>query len=232
MSANLIRVDVRYPKIKDGLAGATLYPGFLLEKSAGNMIAHSLAGKKAYFVADMLMEESIADTYASTEYLPWFPIQTGDIFNAYLTTSQVITVGEAITSAGNGYVKTASDGATAIGNATNYVTFTPLNGNFVSASFVDPAGNTQSLAVTISGGNIIVSLATDGAGAITSTPAEIVTAYEAVSGDEKLATAVATGTAAVIANAVESFQADEVIGHATEAVTTTSAAARLKVEVV
>ncbi len=230
MSArNVIAIDVRYKKSLVGLAGGTVYPGFLLEKSGSNLIAHSLAGKNADFVADMLMEESIADSIASTERLPYFPAQPGDTVNCYLTTSQTITVGEDITSNGDGYVKTASDGATAIGNATNYVTFTPLNGNFVSASFVDPAGNSQSLAVTISGGNIIVSLATDGSGDITSVPADIVTAFEAVSGDEKLATAAATGTAAVIANAVESFQADVVFGHAVEAVTTTSATARLEV---
>lgn len=226
---NVIAIDVRYKKSLESLAGGTVYPGFLLEKSGSNFIAHSSAGGNADFVADMLMEESIADSIASTERLKVFPFQPGDIAHLYLTTSQTITKGEEITSNGDGYVKTASDGATAIGNATNYVTFTPLNGNFVSASFVDPSASTQALAVTISGGNIVVSLATDGSSAITSVPADIVTAYEAVSGDEKLASAVATGTAAVIANAVESFQADAVIGYAEEAVTTTSTAARLEV---
>ena len=230
MSANLIKVDVRYPKPKDALAGATLYPGFLLEKSAGNMIAHATAGGNAVWVADMLMEESIADTYASTEYIPYFPIQRGDIFNAYLTTSQTITEGEAITSNGDGYVKTASDGAEALGSATNYVTFTPAFGQMVTVALTDPSASTQSLAVTITGSHIAVSLATDGADAISSVPSEIVTAVEAVTGYGNLVSMAATGTGAVEADTAILF-ADKVIGNAYEAVTTTSATARLKVEV-
>lgn len=226
---NVIAIDVRYKKPQEGVAGGTVYPGFLLYKSGGTLLAHALAGADSCYVADMLMEESIADAYLITELIKYIPIQPGDLFHAYLTISQTISIDEAVTSNGDGYVKTASDGATAIGNSTNYVTFTPLNGNFVSASFVDPSATTQSLAVTISGGNIIVSLATDGSGDIISTPAQIVTAFEAVSGDEKLASAVATGTAAVIANAVESFQADAIVGYAEEAVTTTSAAARIEI---
>jgi len=230
MSANLIKVDVRYPKPKDALAGATLYPGFLLEKSAGNMIAHATAGGNAVWVADMLMEESIADTYASTEYIPYFPIQRGDIFNAYLTTSQTITEGEAITSNGDGYVKTASDGAEALGSATNYVTFTPAFGQMVTVAFVDPSGTSQSLAVTITGSHISVSLATDGSDVISSIPSEIVMAVEAVTGYDSLVSVAATGTGVVTADTAI-LDADEVFAIADEAVSTTSALDTIKATV-
>lgn len=228
MSYNVIAVDIRHPKPLEGIAGGALYPGFLIQPSASKWVAHNVAGGNASYVADYLMEESIADAYADTEFMKYFPVEAGDLFNAYLTTSQVITEGEAITSNGDGYVKSASNGATAVGSATNYITFTPVRGELVKVSFVDPAGNTQALAVTISGNNISVSLATDGTGAITSTPALIKAAIEAVDGYDSLVSMVATGTAAVEAD-VKVFKADDVIGYAAEDVTTTTAAKRLLV---
>jgi hypothetical protein len=230
MSYNVIAVDVRYPKPQESVAGDASYPGYLLQKSAGTMIAHAVAGGKSNYFADMLKEKSIADAYTAADALPWFPADSGDKVYAMLTTSQTITEDEALTSNGDGTLKSADNGAIAVGGSTNYVTFTPVGDNFITVAFTN-AGASESLAVTINGGSIAVNLATDGSSVITSTPAQIVTAFEAVAGDAFLATAVATGTGVVEADAAESTQADKIVGYAKEAVTTTSAVARILVEV-
>jgi len=207
------------------LSGAA-YPGQAVVRTASAKFIASAEVNSIYAILTDKMNKldgsTLEGAYEDGDRVEGFVPRPGDPIEMILALSQTIVEGAELGLDATGFLKAASTGATAIGNATNYVTFTPLNGNFVSASFVDPSGNTQSLAVTISGGNIIVSLATNGAGAITSTPALIVAAYEAVSGNELLATAVATGTAAVIANAVESFQAGIVFAVADEAVTTTS----------
>lgn len=231
MSQNVIAVDVRYKKGLECLAGGTVYPGFLCEKSAGTLIAHSRAGKKASFIADYIPEESISDAYSSGEWMKYFPVEAGDRVLCYLTTTQTITAGDEVTSAGNGYVKEASSGATAVGGSSNYLTITPVPGKLVHVKFVDPDLATQSLSVTLSGNLFTVSLATDGSKVITSTPALIKAAIEAVTNyDLLIDTIAATGTGAVSADD-EIFEADEVFGVALEDVTTTSAAARLLVEV-
>lgn len=65
----------------------------------------------------------------------------------------------------------------------NALTFTAVKygayGNGITIAYVDPAANSQSLAVSVSGKDITVSLATNGGGSITSTAAQIKTAIEA-----------------------------------------------------
>jgi hypothetical protein len=76
-------------------------------------------------------------------------------------------------------------------------------GNGISIRLKDPAANTQSLSVTVTGNNIVVNLATDGAGAITSTVATIVTAVNADGTAASLVTAAngtgSNGTGVVVA---------------------------------
>ena len=207
------------------LSGAA-YPGqAVLRTASAKFIAPTVANSIYGILTDKMNKlrgEDLETVYADGDRVEAFIPENGDPIEMILALNQTITEGMELALDENGYLAESDDGAEDLGDATNYVTFTPLNGNFVSASFVDPSGNNQALAVTITGGSIVVSLATGAAGAIESIPSEIVTAFEAVAGDELLATAVATGTAAVIANAVESFQADEVFAIADEAVSTTS----------
>jgi len=228
MSFNVIAVDVRRKNPKEGIAGGAIYPGFLIQPSASKWIAHAVSGGSSDFVADYLMEESIADAYADTELMPYFSPQPGDIVNCYLTTSQTVAKDDKITSNGDGYVKEASSGAIALGGSTNYITFTPVGNKVVEINFIDPKANTQSLSVDINGNCINVYLATDGSGVITSTPALIEAAIQVVSGYDDLVSTADTGTGAVTADSGVA-KADEVFGYAAEAVTTTSDAARLLV---
>lgn len=70
-------------------------------------------------------------------------------------------------------------------NAKSDITFTVTRkyqgatGDEINVTFTDPGGNNQPLAITVAHYDINVSLATDGAGAITSTAAEIVAAIAA-----------------------------------------------------
>jgi hypothetical protein len=72
---------------------------------------------------------------------------------------------------------------TALTGANNDMTFTAdtagVGGNSITVRYVDPAAISQSLGVVVAGSAITVNLATDGAGAITSTAAQVKTAIEA-----------------------------------------------------
>jgi len=77
-----------------------------------------------------------------------------------------------------------------------------LPGNEISLTLLDPAGNDQALSVDVVGRDIIVSLATSGAGAIVSTGAEVIAAIEASPAADLVTvdnTGVSTGAAAVVA---------------------------------
>lgn len=52
-------------------------------------------------------------------------------------------------------------------------------GNAIKVQLLDPAGNDKALAISISGDTVVVSLATSGAGAITSTAAQVIAAVNA-----------------------------------------------------
>jgi len=52
-------------------------------------------------------------------------------------------------------------------------------GNSIRVTYVDPAANSQALAVSVAGTSIVVSLATNGGGSITSTAAQVKAAIEA-----------------------------------------------------
>lgn len=72
---------------------------------------------------------------------------------------------------------------TSLTGANNDIVFTAKDfgaaGNDITIAYVDPAANSQSLGVVVTGTDIVVNLATDGAGAITSTADLIKTAIAA-----------------------------------------------------
>jgi hypothetical protein len=83
------------------------------------------------------------------------------------------------------------------------------SGNLPSIALVDPAGNNQALAVSVTGKDVSVSLATGVAGAITSTAAQVIAAVAANAAAAALVTgtnySTSNGTAAVVAVAKTSL---------------------------
>lgn len=101
---------------------------------------------------------------------------------------------------------TVSAGIASLVDAGSDITFFSrlpgAEGNDISVAYVDPAGNNQALAVSVTGTDIVVSLATDGAGAITSTKTLIAAAVNAHATASTLVDAVVTGTGADVATAM------------------------------
>lgn len=82
--------------------------------------------------------------------------------------------------------------------ANNGLTYTAVtagsNGNKISVSYMNPNANSAALSVAVNNSAIIVSLATDNTGAITSTGAQVLAAITASAAASALVTAAATGT--------------------------------------
>lgn len=75
------------------------------------------------------------------------------------------------------------------------------DGNSITVTHVDPSGNNKVLAVTVSGKDITVSLATDGSGNITSTANEVKAAVDAHAEASALVAVTVEGTGAGVTNA-------------------------------
>ena len=95
-------------------------------------------------------------------------------------------------------------GVVASNNAQTFTAkLTGKAGNAISLALVDPAANSQALAITVTGTAISVSLATSAGGAITTTAAQLATAIAANAGANALIgvanTGASTGAAAVTA---------------------------------
>jgi hypothetical protein len=79
--------------------------------------------------------------------------------------------------------KTAATLSTTLTGANNDIVLTAktkgVAGNAITLALVDPSGNDQALAVEVTGTDIVVSLATSGAGAITTTATQLLAALAA-----------------------------------------------------
>lgn len=91
----------------------------------------------------------------------------------------------------------AASAKTGVIGENNAITFTANEagdeGNDLSIALVDPAGNNKALAVDVDGDKIVVNLATDAEGKITSTPATIIAAILEHDQASQLVTAANTG---------------------------------------
>lgn len=89
---------------------------------------------------------------------------------------------------------TLSTGTVAANNGITYTAVgTGVLGNKVSVKYVDPKANSQALSIAVSGSDIVVNLATNGSGVITTTAALLLTALAASTAASALVTAAATG---------------------------------------
>ena len=215
------------------LSGAA-YPGQAVVRTTSSKF---IAASKANSIYAILTDKSnkfagdtLEGAYSDGDRVEGFVPQVGDKIEMVLALDQTITLDMELALDADGYLAEADDGAEDLGDTTNYVTFTPLLGRMVTVAFVDPSGTSESLAVTITGSHISVSLATDDGDAITSTPALIVTAVENVAGYDSLVSVAATGTGVVTADTAI-LDADEVFAIADEAVETTSALDTIKATV-
>jgi hypothetical protein len=96
----------------------------------------------------------------------------------------------------------AAAAATKTFGVTNTITLTAVNagvsGNAIEAEFVNP-GVSASLAVSVTGSLIVVNLATDAGGVVTSTPAQVATAINTTAAAAQLVNATSAGVAAMVA---------------------------------
>jgi hypothetical protein len=145
---------------------------------------------------------------------------------------------------GSGGVKSPSVGVqaylvTGVEGDNNAILFTARDygdvGELIRVQLKDPSGNDQPLAIDVVGKDIIVSLATGGAGAITSTAAEIIAAI-ATSAAAALVTAVdsgeSTGAGVVTAEALTALAGgvDPTTGKYYEVVSVDSSAGTLFID--
>ena len=215
------------------LSGAA-YPGQAVVRTTSSKF---IAASKANSIYAILTDKSnkfagdtLEGAYSDGDWVEGFIPQVGDKIEMVLALDQTITLDMELALDANGYLAESDDGAEELGDTTDYVTFTPLLGRMVTVAFVDPSATSQSLAVTITGSHISVSLKTGGGNAIESTPAEIVTAVENVAGYDSLVSVAATGDGVVTADTAI-LDADEVFAIADEAVATTSALDTIKATV-
>jgi len=215
------------------LSGAA-YPGQAVVRTTSSKF---IAASKANSIYAILTDKSnkfagdtLEGAYSDGDRVEGVIPEIGYPVEMVLALNQTITADMELALDATGFLAEADDGAEDLGDSTNYVTFTPLLGRMVTVAFVDPSGTNQSLAVTITGSHISVSLATDGSDVISSIPSEIVMAVEAVTGYDSLVSVAATGTGVVTADTAI-LDADEVFAIADEAVSTTSALDTIKATV-
>lgn len=155
----------------------TLKPGYTLTATAGRGVA-TVSGD-----ASAIIQPGFARTFGP--YLAERNLTVSD--SATVTTAEagIINIGGLLMANAGAPVDAVA--ATVNVNPTgddNGLTFTAKTygaaGNNIRITYTDPSAVSQSLSVSVSATSIVASLATDGAGAITSTAAEVKAAIEAV----------------------------------------------------
>jgi hypothetical protein len=151
--------------------------------------------------------------------------------NAMATTPKTISGGIVVTGVG-GSITTVIDGtadtpAVKASLTEQGITFTAVSevkaeGKAITVELKDPSGNDQPLSVVVTGTNVVVNLATDNTGAITSTATDVVTAINALTGTERIITASGTGATPLTAKGPQNLSggADFVAGNKEKATLT------------
>jgi len=109
MSYNTIKIKKYSDHIEEAEANAILFPGMLIEYlSTGKVQAHAREDGNAmpmFALEDELGGKGIEDAYpAAAQVQCWIPWR-GDIVYALLEDGQTVVLNDALTSAGNGYLK-------------------------------------------------------------------------------------------------------------------------------
>ncbi len=106
MAYNTIKIKKHSDVVEEYVASATITPGMLLELgSDGKVKPHSQAGKtceKMFALEDELQGKGIDDDYKIGDKVQcWIPGR-GDVVYAIQDTSEIVTIGEFLESAGDG----------------------------------------------------------------------------------------------------------------------------------
>jgi hypothetical protein len=238
-------------KIERAADGA-ITPGHLVMKYGGKLKVHNVAGgdtARIFADADKYQGNGVDTAYIDGQKVFADLYYPGDRVQALLAAGENAAADDKLASAGDGTLRVALAAVaatlgTGVEASNNAITFTANKagtaGNDIKVALIDPAGNSQSLSVTVEGTYIKVSLATDGAGAITSTPATIIAAIAASPAAATLVTADDTGestgavaVAAVAATALSGgTAADVAVCEAGEAVNNSAGETAAKIEAI
>lgn len=172
----------------------------------GYKARHCTAGERASGIAERkvpAVTNGYANVHNSTNInrvgaIAWVESGAAIVFGALLVSDGV---GRAV-AAGTGGSATLTTGTVGANNAITWTAQDPgADANEVRIRLLDPAGNSQALAVDVDGDDIIVSLATNGSGVITSTAAQVIAAvneHDAASGMVVAANAAGSSGAGVV----------------------------------
>ena len=237
------------------VADGAITPGQYVYETGGKIKRWATAGAKApsaLFANDRTFQGDtgvdIDADYTTAQTAFYSQYLEGDVVNCHIADGETVVVDSYLASNAVGDFTVASAAVaasldTGVVANNNAITFTAntagIIGNDIKVALIDPSGNTQSLAVTVSGTYINISLATDGGGAITSTPTTIIAAIAASDPASTLVTAtdtgVSTGASAVVAESVANLasgeEADVAVLKANEAVTTSGSTDRCEATV-
>jgi len=110
MAKNTIKI-VKYLDVQmERVAAGTITPGMLLEyTSASKVQAHSTAGgnclPRAFALEDELQGNGIDDNYSADDQVACWITQPGEQVYAILADGENVSIGDALESNGNGYLK-------------------------------------------------------------------------------------------------------------------------------
>ena len=103
--------------LREYLADAAITPGFLCERTATGVKKHANAGHNAqvmFALVDNEIGNDLDDDWAAASQAKVGYFASGMKVRAYLTTSQTITAGMPMESAGGGYVREHSAGSAGV----------------------------------------------------------------------------------------------------------------------
>lgn len=236
---------VRQNIIEERVTGATIPAGNIVEINSSDLFVNSTAaGLNLVAVEDGVQVADETESYASGERCKAYVFTSGEKAYLNLADGETTVIGSGIANNGDGSVKVADSAVAAVLNTgvegnNNAITWTAqsagADGNDIKVGLIDPSGNSQPLTVTVYGTYIEVLLATDGGGAITSTPSTIIPAIAASAAASTLVVATntgeSTGASAVVAEAAANLEngadAEVAIGTALEAVSASGSTAKV-----
>lgn len=135
-TANTVLLKGDFDRYHEAYADGAITPGHILQKqSDGDVAVHATQGgvwDRSFAIENALQGpdgvnttgNTIDDAYANGALVRYCYASPGDVINAILTTSQTISIGDQLTSEGNGRVEEIDTGDIAIGIAEEAVTTT------------------------------------------------------------------------------------------------------------
>ena len=109
MGYNTIRVDSKYGVRGEATGSGAITPGFLLERDSTDKVkAHATAGgrsQRMFAIEDDLQGKGITDDYANGALIQYMVFKPGDLVNALIANDENISIGDYLSSNGDGTLK-------------------------------------------------------------------------------------------------------------------------------